>query len=104
MQSSAADWGRMLIVTRIAGRAGAGSLDGDKVTVSTPGGTEVVQPPEDLRYVPPEPPPADLMVTAYDLLHSTRLDRGPYTRLPPVFRDRILPPPLAGDPRPINLS
>ena len=104
MQSSAADWGRMLMVTRIAGTIGAVSLDGDKVTVSTPGGTEVVQPPEDLRSGPPEPPPADLMVTAYDLLHSTGIDRGPYARLAGVFRDRILGRPVADDPRPATFA
>ena len=99
MQSSAADWGRILMVTRIAGTAGAVSLDGDRVTVSTVQGTEVVDAPAELVNGPPEPPPADLMVTAYDLLHSTGIDRGPYTRLAAAFRDRVLGRPVATDPR-----
>jgi predicted dehydrogenase len=104
IQSSAADWGRILIVTRIAGSEGAVSLDGDTVTLSTAAGTEVVQPPEDLLVGPPQAPPADLMVTAYDLLHSTGIDRGPYTRLAGVFRDRILGRPVADNPRPATFA
>jgi predicted dehydrogenase len=99
MQSSAADWGPILMVTRIAGSAGSASLEGDRVTVSTSSGAVVVPPPDELRTGPSEPPPADLMVTAYDLLHSTGIDRGPYTRLAGAFRDRILGEPVPDDPR-----
>ena len=37
----------------------------------------------------PEPPPADLLVTAYDLLHSFGIDYGPYVRLCEHFLARI---------------
>jgi predicted dehydrogenase len=99
MQSSAGDWGRILMVTRVAGTTGAVSLDGDKVTLSTSAGVETIQPPEELLNGPPEPPSADLLVTAYDLLHSTGIDRGPYIRLAEAFRDRILERTVADDPR-----
>ena len=98
MQSSAADWGRIMIVTRIAGTEGTASLDGDVVSLSDRTGTHAVEVPEDLVLGPPEPPPSDLLVTAYDLLHSTGIDRGPYTRLACNFRDRILGRPVADDP------
>lgn len=50
---------------------------------------------DDLGVGPPEPPPADLLVTAYDLLHSFGIDFGPYVRLCEHFRARIegTPPP-----------
>ena len=60
--------------------------------------------PDDLRGGPPDPPPGDLLVTAYDLLHSTGIDVGPYTRLAETFRDLILGQPVAGDPRPATFA
>ena len=56
--------------------------------------------PDDLVTGPPEPPPADLLVTAYDLLHATGIDIGPYTRLAETFRDLILGRAPAEDPAP----
>jgi predicted dehydrogenase len=53
---------------------------------------------------PPEPPPAELMVTAYDWLHSTGIDLGPYTRLYEVFRDRIAGKPDGDRPRPATFA
>jgi predicted dehydrogenase len=104
MQSSAADWGRILMVTRIAGTDGAVTLDGDMVSLSTAKGAEVVAPPEDLVLGAPAAPPADLLVTAYDLLHSTGIDRQPYTRLASAFRDLILGRPVPEDPRPATFA
>jgi len=46
----------------------------------------------------PWPPPADLLVTAYDLLHATGIDRGPYTALANAFRRRILGLEVADEP------
>ena len=40
----------------------------------------------------------DLMVTAYDLMHSMGIDLHPYTRLFAVLRDRILGVEVADDP------
>ena len=45
--------------------------------------------PADLAVVAPDPPPADLMHTTYDLLHSTGIDFGPYARLAEVFGHAI---------------
>ena len=44
------------------------------------------------------PPPADLLVTEYDLLHATGIDRGPYTGLAAAFRRRILGLEVADEP------
>src|SRR2546423_5836431 len=41
------------------------------------------------RVAPPDPPPADLLVTTYDFLHSMGIDYGPYVRLFETFRDLI---------------
>ena len=48
----------------------------------------------------PEPPPADLLVTAYDLLHSFGIDYGPYVRLCEHFLARIegRTPPTGAEP------
>ena len=89
MQSVASDRGPMLFATRIAGTRGTVWAEGDRVQVADATGTRVVPVPSELALAPGEPPPADLMVTAYDLLHSTGIDLGPYTRLAEVFRDRI---------------
>ena len=90
MQSVASDRGPMLFATRIAGTGGTTWAEGDRVQVADASGTRVVPVPPELAVAPGEPPPADLMVSAYDLLHSTGIDLGPYTRLAEVFRDRIM--------------
>jgi predicted dehydrogenase len=53
--------------------------------------------PDDLQVAAPDAPPADLLVTAYDMLHSFGIDFGPYTRLAERFRDLILGRPVTGD-------
>jgi predicted dehydrogenase len=40
------------------------------------------------------------MHSAYDLLHSTGIDFGPYTRLAETFRDLIEGSPVGDDPPP----
>jgi predicted dehydrogenase len=104
MQSSAADRGPLLITSRIAGTRGTVWTEGDRVQVADASGTRQVPVPDDLVTGPPEPPPPDLLVTAYDLLHSTGIDIGPYTRLAETFRDLILGRAVAGDPAPATFA
>jgi predicted dehydrogenase len=89
MQSVASDRGPMLFATRIAGTRGTAWAEGDRVQIADAHGTREIPMPTELAVSPPDPPPADLMVTTYDLLHSTGIDLGPYTRLAEVFRDLI---------------
>ena len=44
----------------------------------------------ELGVAPPLPPPSDLIVTAYDQLHSFGIDYGPYMRLYEHFAARIV--------------
>jgi predicted dehydrogenase len=102
MQSSAGDWGPIMITTRIAGSTGTVWVEGDTVWLGDRMGSRRVDVPDDLVLAPPDPPPADLMVTAYDLLHSTGLDLAPYTRLAETFRDLILGRAVAATPGPAS--
>ncbi len=98
MQSVASDRGPMLFATRIAGTAGTAWAEGDRVQIADADGTRDIPCPTELAVPAPDPPPADLIVSAYDLLHSTGLDLGPYTRLAERFRDLILGDEVADDP------
>jgi predicted dehydrogenase len=89
MQSVASDRGPMLFATRVIGSSGTAWAEGDRVQVADASGSHDVATPPDLAVGPADPPPADLMHTAYDLLHSTGIDFGPYTQLACVFRDAI---------------
>jgi predicted dehydrogenase len=104
MQSTAADWGPLLIMSRIAGSAGTIWAEGDHVQVADRSGTRSLPIPEDLVTPPADPPPGDLMLTAYDLLHSTGLDMGPWTRMAETFRDLILGRTVATDPAPATFA
>jgi len=90
LQSSSASWGPMLIHTRIAGTGGTLSIAGDTVRIADRHGERTVAVPDDMVGMAPVAPPADLLVTAYDLLHATGIDRGPYIGLTTAFRRRIL--------------
>jgi predicted dehydrogenase len=85
MEAVASDRGPVLFVTRIAGTAGTAWAEGDRVRVADATGTRDIAVPTDLVVTVGDPPPADLMHTDYDLLHSTGLDLGPYTRLAEIF-------------------
>ncbi len=98
MQSSAGDFGPIFVSTRIAGTRATAWLEGEGVAVADASGTRPVDVPTDLVLAPPDPPPSDLMVTAYDLMHSTGIDLAPYTRMAEAFRDRILGVAVAEDP------
>lgn len=95
MQSVATDRGPMLFVTRVIGTDGTAWAEGDRVQVSDARGTRELAIPPELAVAPPDPPPGDLIVTAYDTLHSMGIDLGPYTRLAETFRACIL-----GEPAP----
>jgi predicted dehydrogenase len=90
LQSSSASWGPMLIHTRIAGTGGTLVIAGDTVRVADRHGERTIDVPGDMAGQVPVPPDPDLLVTAYDLLHATGIDRGPYTALAQAFRHRIL--------------
>jgi predicted dehydrogenase len=100
LQSTAADRGPIMIISRIVGSSGTVWSEGEKVWLADSSGTRQVPAPDDLVLGPPEPPPADLLVTAYDLLHSTGIDRAPFTRMAETFRDLILDRPVPEDPPP----
>ncbi len=100
LQSSSGSWGGALGATRIVGSKGTLWIEGADVHVGTANGVETLPVPEDLVLPPPDPPPAELLVTAYDMLHSMGIDLGPYTLLCEVFRDLIEGKPMPEDPRP----
>jgi predicted dehydrogenase len=104
MQSSAGGYGPILVISRIAGSRGTCWLDGDAVWVADADGTRQVPAPKDLAPTAPDPPPADLLVTAYDWLHCTGVDMGPYTRLFATFADLIQGRPVAADPVPATFA
>jgi predicted dehydrogenase len=90
LQSSAAARGPFAACSRFVGSRGTLWIEGDQVGVADASGERILDVPEDLRLPPPDPPPAELLSTAYDMLHSMGIDLGPYTRLYEAFRDRIL--------------
>jgi len=104
LQSSAADRGPLVMLTRFIGTSGTLWLEGDRVKVSDATGTRTLEVPADLRRDPPEPPPSDLLVTAYDLLHATGIDLGPYTALARAFRALIAGDEVPADPRPATFA
>jgi len=104
LQSSAADWGPIVAINRVAGTGGTVWTEGDTVMVADASGTRTLPEPEDLPVTTPEPPPPDLMVTTYDLLHSTGIDMGPFTRLYRTFAGLIEGRPVPDDPRPATFA
>jgi predicted dehydrogenase len=99
LQSTAADWGPMLIETRVSGTTGTAWIDGvgAAVWVADQDGTRLVEPAEDLPVAPlrPERLPPGAVATTYDRMIAHGLDLAPYTRLAEIFRARIVgePPP-----------
>jgi predicted dehydrogenase len=89
LHSSAASRGPMLADQRVTGTKGTAWLVGDEVHVATAEGSGPLATPDDLVLGAPVPPPMDLMVTAYDWMHSMGIDRHPYARLFGVLRARI---------------
>jgi predicted dehydrogenase len=89
IQSTASDRGPMVFVTRVIGSEGTAWAEGHRVQVATASGTTDVPMPDELVVAAPSPPPSDLLVTAYDLLHSFGIDYGPYSRLYEHFAAQI---------------
>ena len=103
LQSTAGAWGPILMGTRFAGSKGTLWIEGDwiqgiEVKVADSSGTRTLDVPEDLTTLPPSPPPAEFMHTAYDSLHAAGFDIGPYTRVFESMRDKILGLELPSDP------
>jgi predicted dehydrogenase len=104
MQSTVGAWGPPVFVTRVAGTNGTVWADFDSVHIADAAGIREVPAPDDLPVAPPEPPPGDLLVTAYDNLHAFGIDLAPYTRLCATFRDLIEGRPVSDDPPPATFA
>ena len=104
LQSTSGGWGPPIMCTRVYGSKGSLWVEGDAVQVADSSGTRTLEVPDDLTNPPPEPPPADLMVTTYDHLHAAGFDLGPYTRLFALMRDRILGKETPADPTPATFA
>ncbi len=104
LQSSASDRGPLTMLSRVVGSDGSLWLEGDTVKVADAAGTRVLEAPDDLDYGPPEPPAPDQLVTAYDLLHATGIDVGPYTQLMKAFRTLVQGGEVATDPAPATFA
>jgi len=100
LQSSAGTWGAPVLTSRISGPRATLSILGDTVSVADGQGERALDVPEELQNPAPNPPDGDLLVTAYDMLHSMGIDIGPFTRLFEHMRDTILGNPTADDPVP----
>ena len=81
IQSTAGAWGPGLGATRFAGSTGTLWIDGADVWVADKSGQRKLDVPDDLLLPPPNPPDADLLVTAYDMMHSMGIDIGPFAKL-----------------------
>jgi predicted dehydrogenase len=94
MQSTAADWGPPVVITRVAGTTGTAWIEGigAKVKVADRAGTRTLPVGTDLSasYQQPEPLPSGVLHSAYDHMIAHGFDLGPYTRLAAAFRDLIL--------------
>lgn len=105
MQSSAADQGDPLFVTRIAGTGGTLWFDGPDVKVAGASGTRVLPVPGDLVLPPYQPPPRAAAGTAYEAMVSNGSEIGPATRMYQTLRDLIAGKPLPpGGPRPATFA
>lgn len=104
LQSSAGAWGAPVFCSRVVGSKGTLWIEGEKVFVADAHGTRQLDLPEDLKLPAPIPPDGSLLVTAYDMLHSTGADLAPYTRLFESFAARIRGEELPADPRPATFE
>ena len=104
MQSTAGAWGPPIFTTRVVGTKGTVWVDFDTVSVADREGMRHVPVPDDLHHPPPDPPPADLLVTAYDQLHAFGIDLAPWTRMADTFRRLIQGQPVPPDPVPATFA
>jgi predicted dehydrogenase len=104
LHSSCAMGGPFVAVAKVTGTAGTVWAQGDDVWLDDGAGPRQVPAPGDLPVVPPDPPPAELLRTTYDMWHSMGTDLEPYTRLFTRFRERALHEPSAADPAPATFA
>ena len=104
LQSTAGSWGMPAGCTRIIGSKGTLSIEGNDVVVYDSGGAKTLPVPDDLQNDAPVPPPADLLVTQYDMLHSMGIDLAPFTKLFGVMRARIEGREIPTDPAPATFE
>jgi predicted dehydrogenase len=98
MHSSCAAGGQFLGATKITGTAGSIWLEGDDVWVDDGSGPRRIPVPDDLVSAAPDPPPAELLLTAYDMWHSMGIDLDPYTKLYATLRERVAGRSVPDDP------
>jgi predicted dehydrogenase len=92
MQSTPSDRGPFVVETRVVGSHGTVWIEGlgATVNVADAAATRALEIPDDLRIArPAEPPPRELLRTAYEQMTGHGLDLGPYTRLAEHFLARI---------------
>ena len=104
IQSTVGAWGPPLFCTRVAGTHGTVWAEFDTVRVADASGTREIPRPDDLGQSVADPPPADLLTTAYDGLHVFGIEMVPYTRLFTTFRDLIEGRSVPADPRPATFA
>jgi predicted dehydrogenase len=104
MQSTVGAWGPPIFTTRVAGTAGTMWQEFDTVRVADANGTRTVPTPDDLPLASADPPPADLLTTAYDALHQFGIEIVPSTRMCETFRALIEGRAVPDDPRPATFA
>ncbi len=107
LQSSAADWGPPIIVTRIAGTEGTAWIEGvgAMVKVADKGGrSRTVPVGSDLPTGAGDPIPDGYLETAYQQMTAHGLDFAPYRRVAEMFAARILGRDIALDPMPATFE
>ncbi len=104
LHSSCASGGQFVAVAKVTGTSGTAWAQGDEVWLDDGTGPRQLAPPDDLPVVAPNPPPADLLRTTYDMWHSMGTDLEPYARLFGRFRAQILGEPAPADPVPATFA
>lgn len=104
LMGSCATPGPFLSTTRFSGSDATVWIDGGEPWVDDGSGPRPLPVDADLQSAPPEPPPAELLHTAYDMWHSTGIDLDPFTRLYRVMAGRIAGEVVADDPAPATFA
>jgi predicted dehydrogenase len=106
LQSTAADFGPPLIITRIAGTAGTAWIEGvgDKVRLADQDGTRTLAVGDDLPAGAADPLPPGTAATAYEQMTAHGLDFAPYRRLAETFAHLIAGRPVPADPVPATFA
>jgi predicted dehydrogenase len=102
LQSTSGDLAPPIMISRVAGTAGAAWIEGAGATVQVTDrtGTRTLPVPDDLvDTTTPSPLPAGIVKTMYERMISHGMDFAPYTRLATVLRNRILGKEVPNEPR-----